>query len=119
MLALDSPELTGFRFLDKTDAEKKAFLTPVLGLDKFEQQAKQSAASVSVAEKEVAALDAQIVSLERQMATLTPDNSLDEVMAAGMQLKARTEERKAKIDFLAGQVEDIQDAGNLSLIHIS
>jgi len=105
-------------FLDKTDAEKKAFLTPVLGLDKFEQQAKQSAASVSVAEKEVAALDAQIVSLERQMATLTPDNSLDEVMAAGMQLKARTEERKAKIDFLAGQVEAIQDAGNRDLMQI-
>jgi len=105
-------------FLSKTDSEKKAFLTPVLGLDKFEQQAKQSAAAVSVAEKEVAALDAQIVSLERQMGTLASDCNLEEVMAAGTQLKNRTEERKTKLDFLASQVEGIQAAGNRDLMQI-
>jgi DNA repair exonuclease SbcCD ATPase subunit len=105
-------------FLSKTDSEKKAFLTPVLGLDKFEEQAKLSAAAISDATKELVALDAQIESLERQKASLTSENILEEVMAAGMQLKARTEERKAKLDFLAKQVEEVQAIGNRNLLQI-
>ncbi len=103
-------------FLSKTDSEKKAFLTPVLGLDKFEEQAKLSAAAISAGEKEIGAQDAQICGLERQLTTLAPENNLEEVMAAGMQLKARTEERRARLDSLAAQVEAIQAAGNRDLM---
>jgi DNA repair exonuclease SbcCD ATPase subunit len=105
-------------FLSKTDSEKKAFLTPVLGLDKFEEQAKMSAAAISEATRELVALDSQIGALERQRESLTSDCNLEEIMAAGMQLKARTEERKAKLDFLAKQVEEVQAIGNRNLIQL-
>jgi len=105
-------------FLSKTDSEKKAFLTPVLGLDKFEEQAKLSAAAITDATRELVSLDSQIGALERQKESLTSENILEDVMAAGHQLKARTEERKARLDNLAKQVETVQAAGNLSLIAI-
>lgn len=105
-------------FLSKTDSEKKAFLTPVLGLDKFEEQAKLSAAAITDATRELVALDSQIETLQRQVGALASDDLLEDVMAAGMQLKVRTEERKAKIDFLAKQVEEVQAVGNRNLMAI-
>ncbi len=69
-------------FLDKTDSEKKEFLTALLRLDKFEAEEKKSKAKVAELESRCLVLNARIHDISARLETLRALGSGEEAVAS-------------------------------------
>jgi DNA repair exonuclease SbcCD ATPase subunit len=90
-------------FLNKGDSDKKAFLTKVLGLDIIESQVKESAKKITALEQELLGAGLKATNHEQRLEALEPDADTNEVEALGQQLRARMDERSARITALTNE----------------
>jgi DNA repair exonuclease SbcCD ATPase subunit len=91
-------------FLSQTDAEKKEFLTPLLGLDKFEKIIEDSAANLRTLETSLERLTAERDAYSRGLAAALGDRDVN-TFAAGITMNE--DEHKKLADSIAAKEADI------------
>lgn len=106
-------------FLSKTDAEKKEFLTKLLGLDKFERAQEVGAANVKMLEADVAILEASHSDLLMRLTQLGPTEDSVMVQSEYKRVKNAIASENARIDSMNAEIGKMREEADAAAVDAS